>query len=113
SPLIFFFKATPTTDIYTLSLHDALPISKNKFGPQSKNLGSIIRGFKSSVTTDARKIDADVAWHPRFYDHIIRDYTSFINITNYINNNVLTWGKDKFNVRQLKENDKPNQRRST
>src|SRR5690606_42106974 len=84
SPLIFFFKATPTTDIYTLSLHDALPISKNKFGPQSKNLGSIIRGFKSSVTTDARKIDADFAWHPRFYDHIIRDYTSFINITNYI-----------------------------
>src|SRR5438445_8311306 len=24
--LLFFFNATPTTDIYTLSLHDALPI---------------------------------------------------------------------------------------
>src|SRR5260221_3656183 len=27
SPLIFFFNDTATTEIYTLSLHDALPIS--------------------------------------------------------------------------------------
>src|SRR5207253_10433498 len=27
SPLFFFFNDTATTDIYTLSLHDALPIS--------------------------------------------------------------------------------------
>ena len=94
-------------------IHHKNTNTKNKFGPQSKNLGSIIRGFKSSVTTDARKIDPDFAWHPRFHDHIIRDYASYINITHYINNNVLTWGKDKFNLRQLKENDKPNQRRST
>src|SRR5687767_15208630 len=26
--LIFFFNITPTTEIYTLSLHDALPISR-------------------------------------------------------------------------------------
>src|SRR5437762_9021537 len=26
--IIFFFNATPTTQIYTLSLHDALPISR-------------------------------------------------------------------------------------
>src|SRR5205085_10044744 len=26
TPTIFFFKDTPTTEIYTLSLHDALPI---------------------------------------------------------------------------------------
>src|SRR5438132_5461190 len=26
---MFFFKDTPTTEIYTLSLHDALPISKD------------------------------------------------------------------------------------
>src|SRR5437762_7761579 len=26
-PLLFFFTSTPTSDIYTLSLHDALPIS--------------------------------------------------------------------------------------
>src|SRR5438552_14866307 len=27
---LFFFKATPTPDIYTLSLHDALPISPDE-----------------------------------------------------------------------------------
>src|SRR5437588_8872893 len=27
--LFFFFNDTPTTDIYTLSLHDALPISRH------------------------------------------------------------------------------------
>src|SRR5437868_13399110 len=28
----FFFNDTPTTEIYTLSLHDALPISGNRAG---------------------------------------------------------------------------------
>src|SRR5438034_9813777 len=32
---IFFFNDTPTTEIYTLSLHDALPISK-----RSSSIGS-------------------------------------------------------------------------
>jgi len=27
--LLFFFNDTATTEIYTLSLHDALPISRN------------------------------------------------------------------------------------
>src|SRR2546425_10859925 len=30
--LCFFFNDTATTEIYTLSLHDALPISDGKFG---------------------------------------------------------------------------------
>lgn len=29
--------------------------TKNKFGPQSKNVSSIIRGFKSGVATCAKK----------------------------------------------------------
>ena len=39
---------------------------KNKFGPQSENLPSIIRGFKSAVTINARKINPGFAWQPRF-----------------------------------------------
>src|SRR5258707_14694129 len=31
-PLFFFFNDTATTEIYTLSLHDALPISAGAFG---------------------------------------------------------------------------------
>src|SRR5260370_21134223 len=30
-PLFFFFNDTATTEIYTLSLHDALPISRTEF----------------------------------------------------------------------------------
>jgi len=70
--------------------------TKNKFGPQSKNLASIIRGFKIGVTKNARKIHADFAWQPRFHDHIIRNNESFQKITDYIANNPLNWQGDKF-----------------
>lgn len=70
---------------------------KNQFGPQSKNLGSIIQGFKSGVTKNARQIDADFAWHSRFHDHIIRDEQSYRRIAKYIIENPLHWNNDKFN----------------
>src|SRR2546426_7860252 len=31
---LFFFNDTATTEIYTLSLHDALPISQTRYAPQ-------------------------------------------------------------------------------
>lgn len=43
---------------------------KNQFGPQSKNLASIVRGFKIGVTKNARKLDPCFAWQSRFHDHI-------------------------------------------
>src|SRR5207244_13528858 len=39
---IFFFTATATTEIYTLSLHDALPISRRR-KPPSPRMGCSIR----------------------------------------------------------------------
>ncbi len=68
----------------------------NKFGPQSKNLASIIRGFKSSVTKNARFIHAYFEWQSRFHDHIIRNAESFERIQNYIANNPKKWNTDKF-----------------
>jgi len=68
----------------------------NKFGPQSRNLASIIRGYKTGMTIKARKIDPRFKWHPRFHVHIIRDGHSFHNIQNYILNNPANWKKDKF-----------------
>jgi REP element-mobilizing transposase RayT len=59
-------------------------------------IGSIINQYKRIVTINARKIHADFAWQPRFHDHIIRDAQSFENIQNYITNNPMNWGKDKF-----------------
>lgn len=70
--------------------------TKNQFGPQSKNLASIIRGYKTGVTTNARKIHTDFAWQPRYHDHIIRDNQSYQRIKKYIINNPKKWDKDKF-----------------
>jgi putative transposase len=68
----------------------------NNFGPQSKNLASIIRGYKSAVTTFARKNNMPFAWQPRFHEHIIRSADEYSRISNYINNNPAEWQNDKF-----------------
>ncbi len=70
--------------------------NKNALGPQSKNLASIIRGFKIGVTKNARFINADFAWQPRYHDHIIRNNESHQRISNYIINNPKNWKEDKF-----------------
>lgn len=60
---------------------------KNKFGAQSKNLASIVRGFKSAVTKNARQIHADFAWQSGYHDHLIRNDQEYKRIKYYINNN--------------------------
>ena len=70
--------------------------SKNKFGPQSKNLASIIRGFKTGVTINARLINPNFAWQSRYHDHIIRNDRSFHRISKYIIDNPLNWSDDQF-----------------
>jgi len=68
----------------------------NKFGPQSKNLPSIIRGFKSAVTKRAKIINPNFSWQRNYYEHIIRDEKSFKTISEYIINNPLKWNEDKY-----------------
>ena len=70
---------------------------KNVFGPQSKNLASIIRGYKIGVTKNAKQINPNWQWQSRFYDHIIRNEVEFKNIKNYIINNPKKWNDDNFN----------------
>lgn len=74
--------------------------SINKFGPQSKNLAAIIRGFKSSITTHARKTNVNFAWQSLFHEHIIRNSISFERIQNYIFNNPKKWKEDKFHLKE-------------
>ena len=62
-----------------------------------KILASIMRGFKSAVTTFARKNDLPFDWQPRFHDHIIRNEIEYNRISNYIINNPSKWNEDKFN----------------
>lgn len=68
---------------------------KNKFAPQSKNLGSIMRGFKSAVTSYSNDHNIVFGWQPRYYDHIIRNYNEYQRIANYIRNNPANWGNDR------------------
>lgn len=58
--------------------------NKNQFGPQSKNLGAIIRGFKSAVTIKARTINSFFGWQSLYHDHVIRNESSYNKIKNYI-----------------------------
>jgi putative transposase len=69
---------------------------KNQFAPQSKNIASIIRGYKSAVTNYARQKNIEFDWQSRFHDHIIRSMDDYVKISNYIINNPAKWLEDKF-----------------
>jgi REP element-mobilizing transposase RayT len=70
------------------------PQPKNKFGPQSQNLASIIRGYKTGVTKYARINHIDFAWQSRFHDHIIRNDGEYWRIKQYIIDNPRNWKGD-------------------
>ncbi|MBE9481144.1 MAG: hypothetical protein IMY69_05565 [Bacteroidetes bacterium] len=84
--------ATIATTTTTATNND----TKNEFGPQSKNLASIIRGFKSSVTTFAHKNNIKFGWQSRYHDHIIRNDAEYNRIKTYIIENPANWPQDKF-----------------
>ncbi len=70
----------------------------NEFGIQSKNLGAVIRAYKSSVKRYANQNNLDFEWQPRYHDHIIRDDKEWFAIRNYITNNPQNWNKDSLNA---------------
>src|SRR3989442_10908068 len=51
----FFFNDTATTEIYTLSLHDALPIY-HRLAPERLELGDAVREFDDVVVAVAREV---------------------------------------------------------
>jgi REP element-mobilizing transposase RayT len=64
---------------------------KNKFGPQRKNLASIMRGYKSSVTKYANLNAIEFSWQDRYYDRVIRDEHEYLRIKKYIQDNPDQW----------------------
>ena len=64
---------------------------RNKLGAQSRNLSSIIRGFKIGVKKFCKNNNIIFVWQPRFYDRIIRDEKELNNIRQYIIDNLLKW----------------------
>jgi len=73
----------------------------NKFGPQSKNLASVIRGYKASVKTFSTINQIEFVWQRRFHDQIIHSSKELSNIRQYIINNPANWAKDKDNPNRL------------
>lgn len=70
----------------------------NHFGPQSKNLGSIIRGFKIGVKKYATMLEVNFAWQRGYYDRVIRNNDELENIRNYIFMNPEKWLYDSENI---------------
>lgn len=90
----FNMNPVETQDIASLQRHN--PESpQNGFGPQSKNLASIIRGFKIGVKKWATLNNISFYWQPRYHDHIIRNEAELGRIREYIATNPLNWETDE------------------
>ncbi|MBC6605664.1 hypothetical protein H8B13_02420 [Hymenobacter sp. BT188] len=63
----------------------------NQFGPQSKNLASVLRGFKSAVTMYARYHSIEFHWQSRFHDRVVRNQHELERIRHYISTNPTRW----------------------
>ncbi len=74
---------------------------ENKFGPQSGNLASIIRGYKAAVKKYATINQVDFSWQNRYFDRVIRSEKELQNIRNYIYNNPSNWEGEKNNPENL------------
>lgn len=71
-------------------------IHQGKFISQSNTIGSIIRGYKSSVSSQLKHIFNHSVWQKNYYEHIIRNEQSYQMISEYIQNNPLLWEQDRF-----------------
>ena len=72
--------------------------SPNQFGVQSRNLGAIIRAFKSTTKRFANENNIEFEWQSRFHDSIIRDINGLLAVRKYIQNNPMNWHKNEFLV---------------
>lgn len=69
---------------------------QRRFQNQGRNtISSIVGSYKSSVTKYCNQLGLNVIWQPRFHDHIIRNHQSYLQIADYISNNVVNWKKDR------------------
>lgn len=66
-------------------------------GPRPRSLGSLIAGFKSSVTTRInilRATPGTPVWQRNYYDHVIRSDREYEETAAYIANNPANWLTD-------------------
>ena len=63
-------------------------------------VGDLVRGFKARSTREVRfkKLVSGKLWQRNYYEHIIRDENSFVQILEYIENNPAKWCEDAYFV---------------
>jgi len=74
------------------------PLHNPSFRSPTRNLGAIIRGFKSTTTkhiNETRQSPGSSVWQRNYYEHIIRDEIELNQIRQYIRDNPLKWENDK------------------
>lgn len=60
-------------------------------------LSNTIRWFKGRSSFEIHKILPEFAWHPRFYDHIVRNEKELEAIREYIRKNPSKWEEERNN----------------
>ena len=59
----------------------------SEISPKPGSLPTIMRSYKSAVTKQARKININFSWQPRYHDRVIRNWDEYQLIKNYILDN--------------------------
>jgi len=81
------------------TMHRAPTPIIEQFGkPVSNSIPTIIRGFKSAVTTRINKMrntPAIQVWQRNYYEHVIRNEIDLEEIREYIQKNPLKWLEDE------------------
>jgi REP element-mobilizing transposase RayT len=78
---------------------------QNTFGPQSKNLASVIRGFKGAVQTFATLNRMPFKWQASYHCNIVKSQKRIDIIRNYIGSNPEKWIKKMETYERLKMRD--------
>lgn len=87
-----------------VNLSTSEPLSDDRLGRPivSQSLGSIMRGFKSAVTSEVNKIrqvdEEGSIWQRNYHEHIVRNAAEHSRITHYIRANPRRWQFDPENV---------------
>jgi REP element-mobilizing transposase RayT len=93
-------KTPPRTSLPANDLQSSTNIEgvcKTPLRSPSQTIGAIIRGYKSAVTKKMALLGfKEPLWQRNFYEHIIRDESSYLYISNYIINNPAKWKEDTF-----------------
>ena len=73
---------------------------KSGNGPIPHSVGALMAGFKSAVTRRINEMNhtpGKKLWQRNYWEHVVRNENEFDRICTYIENNPLSWGKDKLN----------------